>query len=67
LKDGGSFFLIFFLSLIIPGPVSMVRENVAAGTFESRAYAHEIIAVLVSNSVKTKLISLLDILQMKIK
>jgi hypothetical protein len=44
------------------GPVSMVRENVAAGTFESRAYAHEIIAVLVSDSVKTKLISLLDII-----
>jgi ATP:ADP antiporter, AAA family len=44
------------------GPVSMIRESISGGTFESIAYAHEIIAVLVSDPVKTKLISLLDII-----
>jgi AAA family ATP:ADP antiporter len=56
-------FLFNILSITYnSGPVSMIRENIAAGTFESSAYAHEMVAVLVSDSIKTKLISLLDVI-----
>jgi hypothetical protein len=56
-------FLFNILSITYnSGPISMIRENVAAGTFESGAYAHEMIAVLVSDFIKTKLISLIDVI-----
>jgi ATP:ADP antiporter, AAA family len=56
-------FLFNILSITYnSGPVSMIRENIVSGTFEGSAYAHEILAVLVSDSIKTKLISLLDVI-----
>ena len=44
------------------GAIDMILENIAIGTFESVAYALEMTNVLVSDSIKPELISLLDVM-----
>jgi ATP:ADP antiporter, AAA family len=44
------------------GSVALIRENLAIGTFESVTYAHEMTDILVSDSIKPKLISLFDVI-----
>jgi ATP:ADP antiporter, AAA family len=44
------------------GPISMIRENIATGAIEAATYVHEITDILVSDSIKSKLISLLDVI-----
>jgi ATP/ADP translocase len=44
------------------GAIDMILENIAIGTFESVTYALEMTDVLVSDSIKPELISLLDVM-----
>jgi AAA family ATP:ADP antiporter len=43
------------------GSIDLIMENIGSGTFESTTYALEIADILVSDSIKPKLISLLDV------
>lgn len=43
------------------GPIATIMENIGNGTFESVTYALEMTDIVVSDSIKAKLISLLDV------
>jgi len=54
-------FLFNILSITYnPGAIAMIKENIERGTFESVNYALDMTDALISESVKPKLISLLD-------
>ncbi len=59
--DRWNTFLFNILSITYnPGPVTMIRENIGKKTWESNNYALEMTNIVVYDSIKSKLITLLD-------